>query len=198
MTIRQLKLRDLIRAPLLAEMHRTVGGNEPRPDLPGKVRPKRNLAAQLPSRPDDSVLSATIPLFYIGRNSYGFWVAREAEGRGGGLFFFKCEAMRFARTWSAPVGCAMMFLNEPFELDLENQGDRLVEPVQSAIEAVAYRAPRLASFARMAFTEWRKLVAQVSRVFAGARRNREAIENDLFHDQYMLSSKNDDDLPIVG
>ena len=80
-------------------------------------------ALKLPQRPDATVLSESIPLFHIGRNKHGFWVAREADGRSGGLFLFKRSAIGFARKRSAPAGgCAIMILTEPFELDLENQG----------------------------------------------------------------------------
>jgi hypothetical protein len=48
----------------------------------------------------------------------------------------------------------------------------------------------------MAIAEWRKLAAQMSRAVAGQRRNRAALERDLFAGQYFLSSKNDDDLPV--
>lgn len=54
----------------------------------------------------------------------------------------------------------------------------------------------VACFARMAGAEWRKLVADVSRALTSKRRHREAIERELFGGQYMLLSKNDDDLPI--
>ena len=33
-----------------------------------------------PRRPNGGVLSELIPLFFIGRNALGFWVAREATG----------------------------------------------------------------------------------------------------------------------
>ena len=35
--------------------------------------------AQLPGRPDRTVLDDSIPLFFIGRNQNGFWVARESR-----------------------------------------------------------------------------------------------------------------------
>jgi hypothetical protein len=82
--------------------------------------------SKFPRRPDVGVLSESIPLFFIGRNNSGFWVAREAEGRTGGIFLLKWSALRFAKKNSTPAGCATMFLAEPFELDVENQGNRLV------------------------------------------------------------------------
>jgi hypothetical protein len=74
--------------------------------------------AQLPGRPDCTVLSDSIPLFFIGRNQSGFWVARESEGRSGGLFLFRWSAARFARKQSSPRGCATMLVEHTIELDL--------------------------------------------------------------------------------
>lgn len=151
---------------------------------------------KFPKRPDLTILSETIPLFYIARNGHGFWVARDAEGRCGGVFLLRRSAVRFARNKTAPAGCALMFLNDVLELDIENQGGRLVEPLGTAIDMAWRRAPTLATFVAMAIGEWRKLVAQVSHAFAGERRNRAAVERELFHGQYTLTSKNDDDLPV--
>jgi len=152
-----------------------------------------NTVIKFPQRPDASVLDTTIPLFYIGQNKNGFWVAREAEGRSGGIFLLKRSAVRFARKQSEPAGCATMFLAEPFELDIENQGSRLVA---AAMDNAAGGAPSFAAFVGMALAEWWKLIAQVSCALASERRNRDAIEKELFRDQYTLSSKNDDDLPL--
>jgi hypothetical protein len=44
---------------------------------------------------------------------------------------------------------------------------------------------------------WWKLVADVRRALASERRNRKAIERELFGGRYALLSKNDDDLPIL-
>jgi hypothetical protein len=151
---------------------------------------------QFPERPNPAILSTAIPLFYVGRNKHGFWVVREAQGRSGGVFLRQRSALRFARKQSEPLGCAIMFLNEPFNLGIENQGGRLVVPLVACIEAVTRRAPVLAVFLDMAANEWRKLVAEISYAIAGERRNRAAIERELFHGEYTLSSKNDDDLPI--
>jgi hypothetical protein len=147
-------------------------------------------------RPDAATLNAAIPFFYIGRNRYGFWVAREAEGKVGGLFMRQRSALRFARKFSEPLGCATMLLNEPFELDVENQGSRVTVALTSAVEIAVRRLPTVATFVGLMVAEWRKLVAEVSHAVAGERRNRAAIERDLFHGHYRLSSKNDDDLPI--
>ncbi len=152
---------------------------------------------KFPSRPDASVLSATIPRFYIGRTRNGLWVVRESEGRSGGLFLLQRAAVRFAKSKSEPAGYATMFLTEPFELDVENQGSRLVADLAAVIDIAARRAPRLAAFVGMVVAEWRALIAKLSRAFASERRHREALEKELFRGQYALSSKSDDDLPVV-
>jgi hypothetical protein len=81
--------------------------------------------SNFPLRPNSGFLSESIPLFFIGRNTSGFWVARDAEGRTGGVFLFRRSALRFANRNSAPAGCATMFLNDRLELDVENQGNRV-------------------------------------------------------------------------
>jgi len=88
--------------------------------------------ANFPRRPDAGVLSKSIPLFFIGRNRNGLWVAREAEGRIGGIFLLKQSALRFAQKHGAPVGCATMFLTESIELDTENSGNPLVKWIDAA------------------------------------------------------------------
>jgi hypothetical protein len=155
------------------------------------------VATQWPRRPDASALSETIPLFYIGCNKSGLWVVREAAGGSGGLFLFKQSAARFARRQSEPAGCAMMFLAEPFDLDVENQGGRVAGLFCAASEVVARRAPLLGSLVGSVVAEWRKLIAEISDAFSSQRRRREAIEKELFRGQYTLCSKNDDDLPVA-
>ena len=86
---------------------------------------------------DPSVVSDAIPAFFIGRNRAGFWVAREAKGRIGGLFLFKSSAISFAHAQGGPAGCATIFPAEAFELDLENNGNpfaaQLAPPVRLAM-----------------------------------------------------------------
>jgi hypothetical protein len=74
---------------------------------------------------DPNVISDSIPAFFIGRNAYGLWVAREAKGRIGGLFMLKSSAVSFAREQSRPSGCASIFPTEHVELDLKNEGNLL-------------------------------------------------------------------------
>jgi hypothetical protein len=89
-------------------------------------------AMRLPQRPDPSILSEAIPLFFIGQNRDGFWVARDADGRVGGIFLLKRSALKFADRNTPPVGCAKMFLSGRFELDIENKGNPLVARLGAA------------------------------------------------------------------
>ncbi|UVO38500.1 hypothetical protein KUL72_09140 [Bradyrhizobium arachidis] len=91
---------------------------------------------------DPDVISAAIPAFFIGRNTAGFWVAREARGRIGGLFLFKRSAVDFANRQSAPARCALVFPTETFELDLENRGNPLISLAAQARRLVARLAAR--------------------------------------------------------
>jgi hypothetical protein len=194
--IRQLKRFNVSRLRLAGGMDFAVAGFAPRPVSNRSVFAAPSSVYKFPPRPDATIVSETIPLFYIGRNSNGVWVVREADGRSGGLFMLKQSALRFARRQSEPAGCAMMFLAEPFELDIENQGGRYADPV-SVIENAARHAPLVGTLVLTAAAAWRKLFAHVSRALAGERKHRAAIEKELFRDQYTLASKNDDDLPVA-
>lgn len=182
--------------PISPAAQRAVAGAAPGFGQRRCAETKAETVVQLPERPDLSVLSEAIPLFYVGRNRHGFWVVRDADGRSGGVFLWQRSARRFAGRQSASSGCATMFLNETLELDLENQGSRLVPILTALLEFVGHRAPGVASLVGMMRTEWRKLCAEIWRAVAGARRNRDALERELFRGQYRLSSKNDDDLPV--
>jgi hypothetical protein len=84
-------------------------------------------AAPAPFQPLDSgIVNEAIPAFFIGRNSEGFWVARDVGGRTGGIFLLESSALSFARSNSRPAGCATIYPSERFELDLENRGNPLV------------------------------------------------------------------------
>jgi hypothetical protein len=74
---------------------------------------------------DPDIVSEAIPAFFIGRNEDGFWVARDAKGKVGGLFLFENSALSFARRSSQPRGCAAIYPSHRFELDLENRGNPL-------------------------------------------------------------------------
>ena len=75
---------------------------------------------------DPAVINASIPTFFVGRDRDGFWLALDADGENAGAFLFKSSAIAFARRVSRPRGCAMVFLSERFELDVENHGNLLI------------------------------------------------------------------------
>jgi hypothetical protein len=74
---------------------------------------------------DSGVVSEAIRAFFIGRNKEGFWIARDAKGRIGGIFLLENSALSFAKRHSQPGGCATIFPSHRFELDLENNGNQL-------------------------------------------------------------------------
>jgi hypothetical protein len=79
---------------------------------------------------DPTVLNASIPAFFIGRDKDGFWLARDVRGRAGGIFLLESSALAFARRHSRPLPCATIFPSEPFELDLENRGNLLIPRIR--------------------------------------------------------------------
>jgi hypothetical protein len=91
---------------------------------------------------DPDVVSAAIPAFFIGRNKAGFWVAREARGRVGGIFLFRSSAVHFANAHSRPSRCALVFPSERFELDIENRGNPLIAQLARWIDHATRLAPR--------------------------------------------------------
>lgn len=104
-------------------------------------QPRQVPAAELkPLDPD--VVSAAIPAFFIGRNQAGLWVAREVNGRAGGLFLFKSSAVDFANRQSAPERCALVFPAQTFELDIENRGNPLIVLAEHARRLLARFAAR--------------------------------------------------------
>jgi hypothetical protein len=195
--IRQLKHFNVSHLRVAGGMGFAIAAHQPRHDRrrAGHVAVVRVNA--FPLRPDATVISAAIPLYYIARNNNGFWLARDAEGRDGGLFLSRRSALCFASERSKPAGCATMVLGETLELDVPNQGSRLAAAGDAAIDVVERGLPRFAGFVRRAIAQWRKLARQLSRALASKRAHRDALERELFHGQYTLASKNDDDLPIA-
>jgi len=94
---------------------------------------------------DPGIVNEAIPAFFIGRNMEGFWVARDVKGQIGGIFLLESSAVSFARRNSRPAGCATIFPPERFELDLENEGNPLVEPVGSLMRLVRRSWQRVAA-----------------------------------------------------
>jgi hypothetical protein len=136
-----------------------------RPDLPRREVPGRSTAAiprhgersgilpiESPTviaqfQPlDPAVVNEAIPAFFIGRNKEGFWVARDAKGRIGGIFLLENSALSFARRNSRPAGCATIFPSERIELDLENKGNPLAAQLGSLIHFAMRFRKRMAAW----------------------------------------------------
>jgi hypothetical protein len=75
------------------------------------------------------IISEVIPVYFVGRNHDGLWVAREAEGSVGGVFLLKDSATSFARRHAGQTGCATIFPSQRFELDLANSGNPLAPSI---------------------------------------------------------------------
>jgi hypothetical protein len=107
--------------------------------------PGHPITVTTPFQPlDPDIVNAEIPAFFIGRNSEGFWLARDVKGQAGGIFLFESSALRFARSNSWPLGCATIFPSERFELDLENQGNPLITYLRPAMH-VAVQGRKLSA-----------------------------------------------------
>jgi hypothetical protein len=111
---------------------------------PARPPPDNEVASTAtPFRPlDDGIVSDAIPAFFIGRNRDGFWVARDAKGRNGGLFLLKTSAVSFARAQGGPVGCATIFPTDRFELDLKNDGNPLIPYLRPLIHLALHLQQR--------------------------------------------------------
>ena len=96
---------------------------------------------------DPGIVSDTIPAFFIGRNKEGFWVARDVQGQIGGIFLREDSAVSFARKNSEPAGCATIFPSETIELDLENNGNRLLDRLGSLMRLATETRRRIIAFA---------------------------------------------------
>jgi hypothetical protein len=116
--------------PYLRGICLVVKGDQPPPIRPAGPSGITTKAAR---RPNLSALSQAIPLFFIARNRFGLWVAREAEGRTGGVFLFKRSAVRFAERNGSSCGCATMFPAARMELEIQNRGNRLICWIAAAL-----------------------------------------------------------------
>jgi hypothetical protein len=97
---------------------------------------------------DAGIVNEAIPAFFIGRNKEGFWVARDVNGRIGGIFLLESSALSFAQRNSRPAGCATIFPSERFELDLENSGNPLVALLRPLMRLATPHRRRVAVFIR--------------------------------------------------
>jgi hypothetical protein len=97
---------------------------------------------------DPDIVNDTIPAFFIGRNKEGFWVARDVKGRIGGIFLLENSALSFAKRASRPTGCALILLSSRFELDLENEGNRLVPYLGSLMRLATLARRQIAALIR--------------------------------------------------
>jgi hypothetical protein len=86
---------------------------------------------------DPNILSESIAAFFIGRNADGLWVARERRGRIGGIFLLKRSAVSFAHRHAGDAACATIFPEGRFELDIENNGNRLARLILPVMRGVA-------------------------------------------------------------
>jgi hypothetical protein len=111
--------------------------------------PKFEHAGTSFARPGPEVLSRTIPVVFIGRNRAGLWVARDADGKFGGLFWRKGSALNFAKTNAGAAGCAALFPRARFELDLENHGNPLAAGLGAAKLFLGRHLPRRAAIRRL-------------------------------------------------
>ena len=138
------------------QMRQTAAEAEPAP-----APPDGGASSTTPFRPlDASIVSDAIPAFFIGRNSDGLWVARDAKGRIVGLFLLKASAVSFARTRSGPLGCATIFPAERFELDLENSGNPLI--------------PYLRPLMRLALHLQRRAIVKIGQITSAIERCKKA------------------------
>jgi hypothetical protein len=94
---------------------------------------------------DPDIVNEAIPAFFIGRNSDGFWLARDVKGKTGGIFLFESSALSFARRHSRPLGCVTIFPSERFELDLENQGNFFIAHLSQLRRLAAHARQRMAA-----------------------------------------------------
>jgi len=97
---------------------------------------------------DPGIVNEAIPAFFIGRNKQGFWIARDVNGRIGGIFLLENSALSFAKRNSWPAGCATIFPSERFELDLENKGNPLVTHLGPLIHLAMRHRQRMAALIR--------------------------------------------------
>jgi hypothetical protein len=122
-----------------AEIPGTSTGRNPTAGHTAPEGPLKSAHSETLQRPSADILNEAIPAFFIGRNRSGFWVARDADAKSGGLFWSREAALRFARTFW-PDGCATIFPQALFELDIENNGNPLISWLEAALHWLARRS----------------------------------------------------------
>jgi hypothetical protein len=65
-----------------------------------------------------SCTSTNSPLFFIGKDSHGHWVAQDEQHLRGGLFVNRDQAMRFALFENGHHPEAVVMVADVFELDM--------------------------------------------------------------------------------
>jgi hypothetical protein len=58
------------------------------------------------------------PIFVIGKDSKGNWVAQEQSGKRGGLFVDRARALKFAKSECGPDPHAIVWVSGVLELDI--------------------------------------------------------------------------------
>ena len=167
-------------------------------DVPQTEPAEPTPTATWPQRPGPSVLSNSLPLFFISRDSDRFWIACEAEFRIGGVFLSQRSALRFAQHCSEPTRCATMMLSEPHDLNIENRGNRFVTQLRPAKRLVRRLGSKLTALVRLAITKTRLIGTRFSRAYIEDRILRAALEFELYRGRYKHSNKSDDDLSADG
>ena len=86
------------------------------------------------------------PLFLVGKDRHGNWVARDQSGLCGGLFVGRDEALKFARAENGNRPQAIVMVDDVLELDMSTTpraGRNLTGSVSAAKQAkAAGRRPR--------------------------------------------------------
>src|SRR5215813_14630672 len=85
------------------------------------------------------------PLFLVGKDSHGNWVARDQSGLCGGLFVGRDEALKFARAENGNRPQAIVMVDDVLELDMSTtprSSRRLVGAVSARPSRQSARRPR--------------------------------------------------------
>ena len=74
--------------------------------------------------------STVYSAFFIGQNSQGNWVARDQDGRRGGLFVSRDEAVRFAMLANIRQPQDVIFVSGTLELDAGDHAPASVSEIK--------------------------------------------------------------------